>query len=107
MHCSKCGPDNREARKFCAQCRSPLAAKCPSFGASNEPGERFCGECGAALGTPPAAIGKSREPEIRLADPPAPETYMGTGHANMRRISNEAGISPVTLNSPRFNWSVH
>src|SRR5215472_7783733 len=61
MRCSKCGADNREGRKFCALCGSPLAAKCPSCGASNEPGERFCGECGAALGAPAAAGAKISE----------------------------------------------
>ena len=74
MRCSKCGADNREGRKFCAQCGSPPAAKCPSCGASNEPGERFCGECGAALGAFPADVPRKRsEPQIRIADTPAAE----------------------------------
>src|SRR2546423_2991338 len=51
MRCPSCGTENREGRKFCAECGSPLAAACPACGAANEPGERFCGECGAALGT--------------------------------------------------------
>jgi class 3 adenylate cyclase len=49
MRCSKCGIDNREGRKFCADCGAPLAAKCARCGTLNEPGERFCGECGTAL----------------------------------------------------------
>ncbi len=49
MRCSKCGSDNREGRKFCADCGAPIVATCPRCGASNEPRERFCGECGAAL----------------------------------------------------------
>jgi len=61
MRCSKCGAENREGRKFCAQCGAPVATKCPSCGASNEPGERFCGECGAALGAPAAAGAKISE----------------------------------------------
>src|SRR5260370_35278953 len=48
MRCSKCGTDNREGRKFCAQCGAPLKPECPSCGAENEPGEKFCGDCGAA-----------------------------------------------------------
>jgi transposase len=49
MRCSKCGADNRETRKFCAQCGTPLTTKCPRCGASNEPAEDFCGECGTAI----------------------------------------------------------
>jgi class 3 adenylate cyclase/tetratricopeptide (TPR) repeat protein len=49
MLCTKCGTDNREGRRFCAQCGQPLKLGCPACGAHNEPGERFCGDCGAAL----------------------------------------------------------
>src|SRR5215471_17759807 len=77
MRCAKCGADNREGRKFCTQCGSPLTAKCPRCSAAIEPAERFCGECGAALGTAPAAIGKSDEPQIRIAGTPAPQNFEG------------------------------
>ena len=50
MRCSKCGADNRQGRKFCAECGAPLAATCAKCGAVNEPNEKFCGECGAGLG---------------------------------------------------------
>src|SRR5712691_826080 len=50
MRCSKCGSDNREGRKFCTTCGTPLVASCPHCGAPIEPGERFCGECGRPLG---------------------------------------------------------
>src|SRR6266851_10227522 len=50
MQCPKCWTANREGRKFCASCGSPLATACPKCGASNLPGEQFCGECGAPLG---------------------------------------------------------
>jgi uncharacterized membrane protein YvbJ len=49
MRCPKCGSDNREGRKFCANCGAPLAVTCPKCGALNQPEERFCGECGTAL----------------------------------------------------------
>ncbi len=49
MRCSRCGNDNREGRKFCAQCGQPLKLAYPSCDAPNEPQERFCGDCGAAL----------------------------------------------------------
>jgi class 3 adenylate cyclase/tetratricopeptide (TPR) repeat protein len=79
MRCSKCGAENREGRKFCAQCAAPLAVNCSRCGASNEPGERFCGECSAPLGAS-AATGsakKASEPQIRLADTPAAENLDG------------------------------
>jgi class 3 adenylate cyclase/tetratricopeptide (TPR) repeat protein len=50
MRCGKCGKDNREGRRFCAQCGAALAVRCARCGASNEPDEKFCGDCGAALG---------------------------------------------------------
>jgi class 3 adenylate cyclase len=49
MRCIGCGTDNREGRKFCAQCGQPLKLACPSCGEQNEPGEKFCGDCGATL----------------------------------------------------------
>jgi len=49
MTCASCGAENREGRKFCAECGSPLAQGCPACGAANEPGEKFCGECGTRL----------------------------------------------------------
>jgi class 3 adenylate cyclase/tetratricopeptide (TPR) repeat protein len=49
MRCSKCGTDNREGRKFCANCGALLVVACPKCGAANQPGEKFCGDCGAGL----------------------------------------------------------
>jgi class 3 adenylate cyclase len=49
MRCSKCGSDNREGRKFCTNCGTPLAPVCPKCGAAVESGESFCGECGTVL----------------------------------------------------------
>jgi class 3 adenylate cyclase len=50
VRCAGCKQENREGRKFCAACGSPLAMACGRCGAPNEPGEKFCGECGATLG---------------------------------------------------------
>jgi len=47
--CAICGTKNRDGRKFCAECGSPLAPKCDRCGASNEAQEKFCGACGASL----------------------------------------------------------
>ena len=49
MKCPKCKADNREGRRFCAECGASLAVACSSCGFSNEPGEKFCGGCGQAL----------------------------------------------------------
>jgi class 3 adenylate cyclase/predicted ATPase len=55
MQCPHCQAENREGRRFCADCGARLAVACPDCGFSNEPGEKFCGGCGAAL--TPAAEG--------------------------------------------------
>ena len=60
MRCSKCDSENREGRKFCANCGEPLSVTCPKCGASNQPGERFCGECGAGL----AEVAGPKSPEV-------------------------------------------
>src|SRR5207247_7406836 len=54
-----CGSQNREGRKFCAECGALLAVACAACGAANEPGEKFCGECGSPLagGLPVARTG--------------------------------------------------
>jgi class 3 adenylate cyclase len=49
MRCSSCGSDNRERRKFCAECGAELMLACEVCGAKNRPGERFCGDCGKPL----------------------------------------------------------
>jgi len=49
MLCSSCGAENREGRKFCAECGHSLGLVCEACGTANEPGERFCGECGTPL----------------------------------------------------------
>src|SRR5262245_9496980 len=78
MRCSKCGADNREGRKFCAECGETLASKCPRCGATNESREKFCGECGAALGTSQsAAARRSNESQIRIAEASPPENLEG------------------------------
>jgi class 3 adenylate cyclase/tetratricopeptide (TPR) repeat protein len=62
MHCPTCGAENREGRKFCWDCGSPLAVVCPACGTANEPGERFCGECGAQLVEPAASSDEVTQP---------------------------------------------
>jgi class 3 adenylate cyclase/predicted ATPase len=46
MLCLKCMAENRAARRFCAQCGTPLPLQCSVCGFENEPAVRFCGGCG-------------------------------------------------------------
>jgi hypothetical protein len=66
MKCQRCQAENREGRRFCAECAAPLAVACPSCGFANERGEKFCGGCAAPL-TP-----GGHRPERKF---PAPESY--------------------------------
>ena len=67
MRCSKCDSDNREGRKFCANCGEPLSVACSKCGASNQPGEKFCGECGASLTTSTTAAAPKPQPAAETA----------------------------------------
>src|SRR5947207_3011690 len=52
MQCPQCQHENREGRRFCAECGATLALACSSCGFANEPDEKFCGGCGMPLGAP-------------------------------------------------------
>jgi class 3 adenylate cyclase len=78
MRCSKCGTESTGAKKFCAECGSPLPSPCPKCGPDNSPSAKFCEDCGAGLGAPAAvAAKKSDEPQIRVAGAPASENIDG------------------------------
>jgi class 3 adenylate cyclase len=49
MQCPRCQQENRDGRRFCAECGAALAFACSSCGFSNEAGEKFCGGCGQPL----------------------------------------------------------
>jgi class 3 adenylate cyclase/tetratricopeptide (TPR) repeat protein len=68
MRCAKCEADNREGRKFCASCGSPLALACPKCGTPNVAGEQFCGECGNVLRPSPAAQVSRQPPAAQSPD---------------------------------------
>jgi len=38
MKCARCQAENREGRRFCAECGAPLSLACPACGFANEPG---------------------------------------------------------------------
>ena len=73
--------ENKEGAKFCNECGTPLALRCPDCGTAHRPGQKFCDECGHALSesTPPAPAGVAaaataprtparREPSLRAAE---------------------------------------
>jgi len=64
MRCPKCQAQNREGRRFCAECGVSLDLVCPSCGFSNEAGEKFCGGCGKHLVSPQQVATKFSSPEV-------------------------------------------
>ena len=67
MQCPRCQAENREGRRFCAECGASLALPCAACGFSNEPGEKFCGGCGVSL----TSVRPTPEPR-----PSSPQSYM-------------------------------
>ena len=54
--CAKCGAENMEGSKFCANCGGPLQVqspaltiKCAKCGTENIPGSKFCVSCGSPM----------------------------------------------------------
>jgi len=92
MTCSQCGQENREGRRFCAQCGGSLASACPSCGAANEPGERFCGDCGKPLNTGAAAA-----PTATPAPSPALPSSFADGRYQVKGFLGEGGRKKVYL----------
>jgi class 3 adenylate cyclase len=76
MRCGKCEKDNREGRRFCAECGAALAVKCAQCGASNEPDEKFCGECGV-----PLAVGSGAASAAQAVAPGPGRTASGVSVA--------------------------
>jgi len=65
MQCPQCHAENREPRRFCAECGALLNFACPSCGFSNEPGEKFCGGCGIQIPEPSSVPeSKFRSPDL-------------------------------------------
>lgn len=62
MKCDRCGIENRNDRKFCQQCGTPLPHVCPNCGSANESDARYCGECGQFLNVEGQAIEKRYVP---------------------------------------------
>jgi len=46
VQCPRCQTENREGRRFCAECGLSLGSVCEACGFANEDTEKFCGGCG-------------------------------------------------------------
>lgn len=73
MTCSSCGFENRDDTRFCVECGTPLAARCPACQAEVASTQKFCGECGRALGpaatsAAPAATAVRKTVTVLFAD---------------------------------------
>ena len=72
MRCPKCGTESLPAKRFCAECGSPLPIKCSKCGADTPANAKFCADCGAPLNSiarpssaSPAVV-QSTAKEIRI-----------------------------------------
>jgi predicted ATPase/class 3 adenylate cyclase len=92
--CPACSQENREGRRFCAQCGGSLASTCPSCGAANEPGEKFCGDCGKPL----AATAEPAKASVSAAAPsPALPASFADGRYQVKGFLGEGGRKKVYL----------
>src|SRR5712664_3657911 len=66
MLCSNCGTKNPDAKKFCAQCGTPLPLICARCGSENSRASKFCGDCGAPLSSTAPSEGS---PDLARATP--------------------------------------
>ena len=63
MRCPKCQADNREGRRFCAECGTSLNLTCPSCGFSNEAGREVLRWLRQPLASPQQVATKFSSPE--------------------------------------------
>jgi class 3 adenylate cyclase/tetratricopeptide (TPR) repeat protein len=63
MICGTCRHDNQPNAKFCSECGTPLARRCPACDTEQAPAAKFCDECGTPLtATPPPAPASASSP---------------------------------------------
>src|SRR5437879_4865525 len=55
--------------RFCGQCGTALALRCPQCQADAPPGFRFCGQCGASLQGSPQQAAPAPTPRAPVAAP--------------------------------------
>lgn len=100
MDCGKCGFQNREGRKFCANCGSPIMAAGVGHGGGAIRG-------GAAAPPLPTVPESGQTPQIRVGGAAAPTVQEGAGP----RPAGMAGGAPRTVlhdeaSKPLAGWLV-
>ncbi len=104
MNCPACGAENREERRFCADCGAALPAACPECGFLNQAEAKFCGGCGHRLGAGDAAS-KAKAPASRPATADGERrqvTVLFCDLAGYTRLTNELGAEAVHDLTDRF-----
>ncbi|MCH8066788.1 MAG: protein kinase, partial [Chloroflexi bacterium] len=96
LRCPNCEHENREGRKFCAECAAALSLLCPSCDSKNEPGERFCGECAAPLAEASGFQTLVAQPPVASSQRDLPESF-GDGRYRVQRFLGEGGVKRVYL----------
>jgi class 3 adenylate cyclase len=105
MQCARCGAENREGRRFCAQCGAPLAAGCSACGFVNQPDDNFCGGCGMPLAQ---ATEPARAPARPTGQEPWAEgerrhvTVLFCDLAGYTSLTHELGAEVVHVLTDRF-----
>lgn len=65
MRCLQCGSENREGRRYCAQCGAAVAVVCPDCKFLNLAAETFCGGCAKRLVLDPGRGWREGQPQRR------------------------------------------
>jgi len=86
MICPHCRTENREGRRFCANCGGSLLAACGTCGFRNEPQDLFCGGCGVAV-----------SPGIRPEGSPLPGTSEQISKTTPSAAQASADRRPVSV----------
>src|SRR5215469_11493293 len=86
MRCSKCGAENPDRAKFCAECASPFARRYSSCNAENPQTAKFCLECAKPL----EGGGRSQRPP----DSGSP-IKLNTAVTVLRSPSSESAVTAV------------
>ncbi len=96
MQCSQCHAENRDGRRFCAECGVPLAIVCPDCAFTNDLGEKFCGGCGKALAV--AASASAAKTKSLRAESKSPLPTRNSGPAGVHEsVATEAERRQLTV----------
>ncbi len=94
MRCSKCASDNREGRKFCAQCGTALARQVPAMRRCERARRKILRRMRrGARGTraPPRQRNRG-DHQIRVAEPPALRKSRGRAQDGHRAVRRHQGL---------------